>query len=36
VKDEKIPVSEVMRELAAKTGFTLSISAFAYFKIGEE
>jgi len=36
VKDEKIPVSEVMWELAERTLFTLSISAFAYFKIGEE
>lgn len=36
VKDEKIPVAKVMRDLGEETGFALSISAFAYFKIGEE
>jgi elongation factor Ts len=36
VRDEKTPVSKALREISEETGFELSISAFAYFRIGEE
>ena len=35
VKDEKVPVARVMRELGEERGFELSVSRFAYFGIGD-
>lgn len=36
VRDEKLPVSAVLAELEARTGYGLGIVAFACFKVGEE
>lgn len=36
VRDEKVPVSGVLAELEARTGYGLDILSFACFKVGEE
>ncbi len=35
MKDEKVPVARIVRELGKDRGFELSVARFAYFGIGD-